>query len=694
MKLAKTTIFIGSFLAFALEPLIGRTLLPVFGGTPSVWLTCLVAFQLLMVGGYAYAGKVALRPHLCLLLLAAGWCTAVGAVKGLAFGTHLLTTLSGLTGVSVLDVIIAVVTVSGLTFILLSANSTIVQMLSDGNYRLYAVSNAGSLFGLFAYPFLFEPNLSLSAQWFVLGVGIFIYTALLGSLTRPCRCVAETRSGKSNATPQDGLNTDGLPRTRQLLYLLIPALTCAYLNATTAHLTLDVAPLPLLWVAILALFLISYIIGFSAKSERFASFWAVLAAVATAASVLCEDDGAHGLRYLGQLAITLTAFLAGCTYLHSVLYAMRPDESHLPRFYLLNVIGGALGGMLSTIVAPLVFTSVAEYPIALAVLAVAVACRSAAAPNGRFPLFRRILPSVLGLAVLGCLVYSIQKAVDPVSKEVYAARGFFGTVKVKSTRVKVGTHEGAINEFVHGNTIHGKQLRVPGKERMPTSYYTPYACGYAITGHRSYREGKPMRVNIVGLGIGVLFAYAREGDYYRAYDVSPEAIALATNVCYFSFVADSPARNDIVLCDARKGLEAELAAGVEPYDVIIVDAFSGDNVPFHLATKEAFELYFRLLKKDGILCVHLSNRNMNLDPLVRTVAETFNVPMMGLVSIEDMATLRASAKVAIFCRNTDVISPPPLAGDSARLIDFNRVKPMPFLPTDDKGSFVGLVNWL
>ena len=227
---------------------------------------------------------------------------------------------------------------------------------------------------------------------------------------------------------------------------------------------------------------------------------------------------------------------------------------------------------------------------------------------------------------------------------------------------------------------------------MPTSYYTRYACGYAIEGHWKYRSGKPMRVNVIGLGIGVLFSYGREGDYYRAYDIAPEVIEVATNTNLFTFISDCPSKKEIVLADARKGLEAEVAGGVEPYDVIVVDAFTGDNIPYHLSTREAFDLYFKLLKPDGILCFHTSNRHMNLDPLMRKVAEEYDVPLMGLMSLPDDSAFRSAAKVAIFCRDTSKIGDPPLQGDQARIIDYSKIKPIAELPTDEKGSLLGLLH--
>ena len=235
---------------------------------------------------------------------------------------------------------------------------------------------------------------------------------------------------------------------------------------------------------------------------------------------------------------------------------------------------------------------------------------------------------------------------------------------------------------------------MPGKWRMPTCYYTPKSTGYAIVGHPKYKSGEPMRVNITGLGVGVLFTYARTNDYYRAYEISPDALACAMNTNYFSFVADAPCRKDVILQDARKGLEQELADGVEPYDVIVVDAFTGDNLPYHLSSVEAFELYFKLLKPDGILCVNISNWHLELEPYIKALGDHFNCPVLGLQTEGDLNQLSFNTASAFFCRDPSKMAMPPVDGRTVDLIDFRRVPIMKGLPTDEKGSFISLLSCL
>ncbi len=668
------TIFMGSFLSFALEPMIGRTLLPVFGGTPSVWITCLVLFQVLMVAGYWYAGKLNKRMHLWLLGFAAFWCGVV-----FFYRSELLRFVSGFSGVPFLDTFFAGSVLCGLTFILLSANSSLVQTLAGGNYRLYAVSNAGSLLGLMAYSLLVEPYVGLGAQWLGLGALLLCYALLL------VRCYKESAPQK-----RDEARKSAVPF--RLLWFVLPAISCALLNATTAHLTLDVAPMPLLWAVLLAAFLSSYIVGFSPAGEKHVKIWGAIASVIALSVVLLDSPNATGTRYWATMVACISFVFVGSLFVHAYLYTLRPDPSGLTRYYLANVVGGALGGILSGIVAPHVFTTVVEFPALLMAVAFGV-------PVLLIPMSWKssrwwvVTTGVVAIAALGAFIYD-RFAVEPGSFEsIYQARGFFGTVKIQELKARVGNASGVVRQFVHGNTTHGVQVQLQGKERMPTSYYTKYACGYAIEGHWKYKKGLPMRVNVIGLGVGVLFAYGREGDYYRAYDIAPEAIEVATNTNWFSFVSDCPAQKEIILGDARKGLESEVAASVEPYDVIVVDAFTGDNIPYHLSTREAFDLYFKLLKPDGILCFHTSNRHMNLEPLMRKVAEVYDVPLMGLISRSDDSVFRASAKVAIFCRDPSKMGDPPLQGDQARLIDYSKVPSLDWLPTDEKGSLLGLLHW-
>ena len=315
----------------------------------------------------------------------------------------------------------------------------------------------------------------------------------------------------------------------------------------------------------------------------------------------------------------------------------------------------------------------------MAVLAL-VACRK---PRWRF-LF------TLVAVIIGTGIFFFYVNAQSERPLVFAARGFFGIVKVTEAKARVKAGEGVIREYVHGTTVHGIQALLPGRERMPTTYYTPNGCGYAIAAHPKYRRGVPMRVCLVGLGLGVCYAYAREGDYYRGYEIAQEVMNMSSNTNLFTFISGCPAQHEEILDDARKGLERERVNGEEAYDVILVDAFSGDSQPYHISTYEAFELYFNRLKPDGVLAVNISNRHLRLEPFMKTIGETFNVPLLGLECPDEFPLLQFSTKAAFFCRKPEGLSDPP---SGTRMIDFRRFHTMTRLPTDEKGSFVSLVHW-
>lgn len=596
--------------------------------------------------------------------------------------------VSSLTGIGPIDVLIAVLALVGVAFILLSANATIVQNLSGGDYRLYAISNLGSLLGLFAYPLLVEPFIGLTVQWSMLGGGILAYAAIL---------LVASKGAVETTPPQNAApSTTSAPRTSHLaprtshfalLYLLLPAVSCGLLNSLTTHLTLDIAPLPLLWAALLGIFLLSYIIGFSGWGKSV--WWAVPAAISAVIAywwVIVEENNS----VFDQLALSAALLFFVCTFVHSWLYELRPAKEKLGHYYLLNVIGGAIGGTITSIVAPIAFPSVIEYPIFLWASAAVLVAWGA---------YRFKKPVALG--VLAALVVAFGSAHFKQSdvnkrnvKVIHRSRGFFGTIRVNE--ITASSSDGQpvkIHEFYHGETVHGIQVMRKEMERMPTCYYTPYSSGFAIWGHPNYRDNKPMRVEMVGLGIGVLFAYSRAGDYYHAYEISPETIEVAKNPDYFAYVPHSPAKVELSLCDARKGLEKELADGVEPYDVMVVDAFTGDNLPYHLSTKEAFEIYFKLLKPDGVLCINFTNKHLDLKPYIKRVGMEFGIEPITMMSFADEKRIAFATEVAFFTRNPEKLRELPITDGHAVRTDLSSVKPLPYMPTDDKGSFLPLIKF-
>ena len=684
--LSAATIFLGSFLLFGVQPMVGRTLLPYFGGTAAVWIVCLCAFQAMLPAGYLYAHVMASRRrtgtlHVGLLLAAAALTVLVASKR------HLLTSLFS-TGVPALDVLWCVTALAGLSYVFLSANVSLVSSSAEGRdvYRLYAVSNAGSLTGLLAYPFFVEPFLGVTTQWMAFAAGIAIYAVLMAMQLRIGKASAATGASMSddnNKSPVSSAATSGMAAS--VLWVLLPASSCFLLNALTTHVTTDIMPLPLVWTMTLSLFLLSYIVGFSGIAERLVRIFACCAVVCGLSLVWLS--GAHKvwgreINFKWILAACAGFLFFGCAFLHAWLYKVRPEASRLTRYYLYGAVGGGIGGLMSGLVFPMISNDIVEFPLALVTVAVLtlIACRK----------LRWQFLFVLVVVLAGTGIYVSYANAQSERPLVFAARGFFGSVKVTEAKARVKAGEGVIREYVHGTTVHGIQALLPGRDRMPTTYYTPNGCGYAIAAHPKYRRGVPMRVCLVGLGLGVSYSYARTGDYYRGYEIADEVMGMATNTNLFTFISGCPAQHDEILDDARKGLEREQANGEEAYDVILVDAFSGDSQPYHISTREAFELYFNRLKPDGVLAVNISNRHLGLEPFMKTIGETFNVPLLGLECLDAFPLLQFSTKAAFFCRKPEGLSDPP---EGTRMIDFRRFRIMKQLPTDEKGSFISLVRW-
>ncbi len=695
IRLASLAIFFGSFLLFAVQPMLGRTLLPSFGGSAAVWTVCLAAFQTLLLAGYLYAHAMTRRPqrtqslvHGLFLVLAILWTVAFAWLR------PSLKAYIGNSGMPSIEVLFCVLVFAGLPYVVLSSGSTLVQawLARSGSreiYRLYAVSNLGSFLGLLAYPFVFEPYVPLTLQWWGLAGLMGVYALLLKLLASGTAASLHATSVPMDfvASPED-VTSPGATATetsRPWLWLALPALSVFLLNAVTAYLTLDVMPLPLFWVVLLGLFLLSYVVGFSGWAHRALPVLLCLALGCVYFAAYAYGKAGTPGTFSINLASGVGLCFFGCTFIHSWLYQIRPGSARLSFYYLCNAIGGAIGGLFASLAIPMLFKTVAEYPMALVGIVLAGLCYLASIEG------RKLIRRVAAAVAVGALVF-IGISAYPKSEDrptVWRERGFYGTVKVTEVKAKSSTSSGVVREFIHGSTLHGIQALIPGRERMPTAYFTPDKMGFAMVAHPKFRAGKPMRVNLVGLGAGVMLAYGRANDYFRCYEISPEVLRVAENPSLFTFVSGCPSRVELKCQDARKGLEQELAAGAEPYDVIIIDAFTGDNLPYHLSTREAFELYFKMLKPDGILALNVSNWHLDLDPFVKSIGLAFQCPTVELVSSDNLAQLSFAAKCAFFCRQPAAMGPLPLG---AHLVNIQALSDIP-LPTDEKGSFIKLIRW-
>jgi hypothetical protein len=643
------TIFLSAFLLFQVQPLIGKVILPWFGGTPAVWMTCLLFFQVLLLGGYLYAHLLVDglpvrwqgRVHLAVLLGSLALLPiAPDPSWKPAPGDNPLLSILGL----------LLVTVGG-PFLVLSTTGPLLQAWfvrrhpGRSPYRLYALSNVGSLLALLSYPFVFEPALRVPLQlslwsWahvaFVVLCGSWALRMALWPAAASTEAVAPTAPAAAPAASTTATATDERPGALQIaIWLLLSTFASAMLLATTNQITQNVAPAPFLWVLPLSLYLLSFILCFdAARWYRRGLFGWVLAACLFAVPIYLLLGPKAGL--LSQVGIYTFALFACCMGCNGELAASKPSPRHLTAFYLLIALGGALGGLFVSVVAPAVFDSLAEYPIALGGCCVAfvLAKRRDAL---RAALHRRFAGRPGKLAVTAAGLVLLACAALPGASMAWNAylrnrdvleysRNFYGTLQVGQEELDVP--ERGRRTLTHGNTVHGIQFQEPALRGSPGGYYGPrsgIACGFAAL--REAR-GRPLRVGIVGMGTGALAAYTQAGDSLRFYEINPDVVSLARR--WFTYWDDAVARGvalEVCLGDARLVLEAELAGGAgreggpEPLDLLVVDAFSSDAIPVHLLTAECFDLYRQRLAPDGLIAAHVSNQYLYLAPVVRQQAE-------------------------------------------------------------------------
>lgn len=687
--LTKAVIFIGAFLVFIVQPMVGRTLLPFFGGMATVWVTCLATFQALLLFGYFYAHVMAgksnwiYRIHVGLLVAAAAW-TAWFIARNPAG----LWVPDGRGIAPPVSVVIAVLAMVGGPYVLLSANSSLVQVLAGGRrgqanrtrdvYHLYAVGNAGALAGLLSYPFLVEPFFSLAAQW----TGFALLTAVYAGLLWRLSALSDRSDLSDTSDRSDRSDASDSSPAQAWRWLALPGLSCFLLNAVTAYLTTDLTPIPLVWVVLLALFLLSYIIGFSRIGERGVPVFGglMLAFIGVAAVLLPQREGNAFFHVLWP---ALGLLLSGGLFLHGWLYRLRPAGAALTKYYLCVALGGALGGGFSGLLAPALFSSVAEYPLILLLLSLTgvLYVRSERERLDKAAARYGLLGAGLALFLIGQAVMAGGR-----NHPVLRMRSFYGVLTVFRTEAKSLLGEPIpLKTFNHGNTIHGIQFEPHYLRDKPTVYYTETGGGIGIAGHPAYTNGLPMRVGLVGMGIGTLACWGRTNDLYRFYEIDENVIRIATNSTYFTFVRDSAARVEIVTGDARFELEKERERQQEKYDVLVLDAFTGDSVPYHLLTREAFALYFERLKPDGILAVHCSNWHINLSPLCKAAGLQFDKKCVGSVSNRE--------GVAVFAAVWSFISRQPVDLSDKRVseIDWDKVRDIT-LPSDGKGSLLSLIQ--
>ena len=606
MLLYALTIFTSAFLLFLVQPIIAKQILPWFGGSAAVWTTCLVFFQFLLLAGYAYSDwttrKLAPRRqmavHIALLVLSLAALPIVADASWKPAGGEDPTwRILGLLTFTI-----------GLPYFLLSTTGPLVQAwfartFPTGTvYRLFALSNFGSLLALLSYPFVFEFWVATQVQawgWsaaYAAFVALCAASAVYSARTRPQVAAAAT---SNEETPESPAPAAG----HYAAWLLLSAMGSLMLLAVTNHITHDVASVPFLWILPLTLYLLTFILCFEGHGwyRRSIFLGPLLVIVAAMAWALHEERGIMDIKE--AVPLNLVGLFVMCMFFHGELAATKPAPRYLTRFYLMVSLGGALGGVAVGLIAVKLFNTYYEFGIGLVVtLLIAAFVTRPMHP----------LVPMLTLAAVGFTGFHVYQYIGTLTSNTRVmTRNFYGTLRVKDTGAE--GDKGAVRRLMHGVIMHGEQYLAPDRRNEPTTYY-----GSTSRVARAIKalEGAPMRVGVVGLGTGTLATYGRKHDVYRFYEINPQVVDVATSE--FSFLGDSSAAIETVLGDARLAMEREAP---QNYDVLVIDAFSSDSIPVHLITREAMAVYFRHLKPGGVVALHVTNRFLRLAPVVKRIAD-------------------------------------------------------------------------
>jgi len=679
MVLFAATVFTSAFLLFLVQPIIAKQILPWFGGNASVWTVCMVFFQLVLLGGYAYADalvrKCAPRTqavvHTVLLAASLAFLPILASESWKpAQGTE-----------PTARILLLLVMTIGLPYFLLSTTGPLVQAWfarsfpSGTVYRLFALSNLASLAALIAYPPLIEPAASLQAQSWAWSALYAVFAVLccgsawMAATKPPAALAASTESPSDSKTPSS-------PKTGDyLLWLILSALGSLMLLAVTSHITQNVASVPFVWIVPLVLYLLSFILVFDvggsrAKSGWYARAWGLPALFALMLGMswfLYQNLGVMNIRT--SIALYSAGLFAACMFCHGELAAMRPAPRYLTRFYLMISIGGAAGGLFVGLIAPRIFPTFVELPLALVAcgaLAALLTWRSAQADPG-LPSRQRILyaAAVAALAVTATVAWHGYKYVEYVHTDaIVMTRNFYGTLRVKE--YDRGSDPQSIRALIHGAINHGWQYTDPTLRAQPISYFGP---GSGIARALDFYGEQPRRVGIIGLGVGSFTAWGRAGDYFRIYELDPDVVRIARE--QFWYLSDSKAKIDIVVGDGRLNMERDAP---QKFDLISIDAFSSGSIPIHLLTREALQAYRRHLAPGGVVVYNVTNRFVNLAPQLKLVAEAEG--MKALLLNDDPADEKYSGTAYV------------LVTGNAKLLADER-----FEEADDIEPISGLTAW-
>ena len=659
------TIFLSAFLLFVVEPMAAKQLLPTLGGSSAVWTTCLVFFSVMLLLGYLYAHWIStnFKPirqaiiHVALLTAAL-----------LTLGVHVRPGPSAVSYHPAVTVFRVLATVIGLPYLALSATTPLLTAWyagsfgSDSPYRLFALSNLASLLALASYPLLIEPGLTMRQQTGLWSGAFLLFAVLCGAIAW------QGRRRVASPMPEEAA-LSGHPEPFWFLLALGGGMM---LTAVTSHMSANIAAIPLLWLPPLALYLLTFILAFQGAwlPVRQSMLRFVLVAVASMAYLLRD------IRAQLPIAVSVPLFLIAlfiiCFFLHGELYARRPVTAGMTRFYLVAAAGGAAGTLLVGVIAPLVFR--ANYDLACTLVVVALIALAATWQDGWG---LRMLWMVGTTAAIVVLSTQVRQYDDDA---VALMRNFYGTLRVRETHLP--PQSDTDRQLLNGTIEHGAEWFAPQFLDQPLTYYaTNSGLGLAM---RLCCGAGPKRVGVIGLGTGTVAAYGNAGDVIRFYEINPPVERLARH--WFTFLHDSGAKTDVVLGDARLSLASEPP---QNFNVIVVDAFSGDAIPVHLLTREALALYRRHLRPDGIIAFHVSNQYIDLEPVVAGIAGNAGLRAVSVHSHGDEQTGLYYADWILVTANQAFLDQPEIVNNGF----LTPLKAGARLWTDNYSSVFPLLKW-
>lgn len=647
MPLYAITIFCSAFLLFLVQPIMAKQILPWFGGSANVWTTCLVFFQLVLLLGYAYSDLLARRllpraqlgVHVALLALSCLMLPIVPAAHWKPLGDESPALLIlGLLAITV-----------GLPYFLLSTTGPLVQSWfarrfpGRSPYRLFALSNFASMLALAGYPFALEPWVTTRLQSYGWSAGYLLFVLLCAACAW-YSLRAGTASGTRTASPAVPAQTaDGAPtRGIQMLWVTLAATASFLLLAVTNHICQNISSIPLLWIVPLSIYLLSFILCFD--SSRWYRRDLVAATLAAGLGVmgwtLASSRLTHRLEL--QIAVFSIGLFIACMFCHGELARLKPSPRYLTRFYLMVAAGGALGSALVGIVAPVVLPAYFELSFGLVACAMLLAFQM----RREHPVFITLAVAAV-LFTLGTAGWGIREFYDGT---ILATRNFYGVLRVQDSGFDPGRHR----SLIHGTILHGNQYLDPDLSRNPTTYYTP-ASGVGRAIESLHPTTRRLKIGVIGLGTGTIAAYGSTGDVYRFYDINPAVIRIANTE--FTYLKNSDATIETPLGDARLNLEREPSQG---FDLLAIDAFSSDSIPVHLLTYEALTIYRRHMKPGGIIAFHVTNRHLNLVPVVERLADAQGLHAV-LVSNESEGGLTSTSDWVLVSDSVGSLAVPQIA---------------------------------